>query len=92
MPVLLLGSCFAENIGNAMLQRRFPVRVNPFGTVYNPLSVAQSLERLRSAQPFNDHGKSFCRKSPLSVVREGKAHGLKSTGGGKRIYPLRHAQ
>ena len=54
-PVLLLGSCFAENIGNAMLQRHFPVTVNPFGTVYNPLSIAQSIERLRSAQAFNEN-------------------------------------
>ncbi len=51
-PVLFIGSCFAANIGNAMLQRRFPAMVNPFGVVYNPQSVAQSLQRLRSGMPF----------------------------------------
>lgn len=47
-----MGSCFADNIGQIMQQRCFPVTVNPFGTVYNPLSIAQSLLRLQSAQPF----------------------------------------
>ncbi len=49
-----MGSCFADNIGQALQQRCFPVTVNPFGTVYNPLSVAQSLERLQSAGAFTE--------------------------------------
>ncbi|MDR0729770.1 MAG: GSCFA domain-containing protein [Prevotellaceae bacterium] len=53
-PALLVGSCFVTHIGEAMRQRRFPVTVNPFGTVYNPCSVAQSLRRLRTGQPFGD--------------------------------------
>ncbi len=50
----MIGSCFADNIGQAMRQRCFPVTVNPFGTVYNPLSIAQSLQRLHTAQPFTE--------------------------------------
>ena len=49
-----MGSCFADNIGQIMQQCCFPVTVNPFGTVYNPLSIAQSLQRLQSAQPFTE--------------------------------------
>jgi len=49
-----MGSCFADNIGQIMQQHCFPVSVNPFGTVYNPLSIAQSLLRLQSAQPFTE--------------------------------------
>ncbi|MDR1680918.1 MAG: GSCFA domain-containing protein [Prevotellaceae bacterium] len=58
-PALFIGSCFAAYIGEALQQRRLPVTVNPFGTVYNPLSVAQSLQRLRSARPFDD-GELIC--------------------------------
>ena len=50
--LLLMGSCFAGHIGDALLQRRFKATVNPFGVVYNPLSLAQSLLRLQRATPF----------------------------------------
>jgi hypothetical protein len=50
--LLLMGSCFAGHIGDALLQRRFKATVNPFGVVYNPLSLAQSLLRLQSGKPF----------------------------------------
>ena len=42
--ILLLGSCFADSIGQMMAQRSLQVTVNPFGTLYNPLSIAQALQ------------------------------------------------
>jgi hypothetical protein len=53
--LLLVGSCFADHIGNALLQRRFRATVNPFGTVYNPLSIVKSLQRLHSGEPFTSN-------------------------------------
>ncbi|MDR2449326.1 MAG: GSCFA domain-containing protein [Prevotellaceae bacterium] len=50
--LLLMGACFVGHIGDALSQRRFKATVNPFGVVYNPLSLAQSLLRLQSATPF----------------------------------------
>lgn len=50
--VLVLGSCFADNIGTLMKDCGFDVLVNPFGTLYNPVSVLQAIERLSSASPF----------------------------------------
>jgi hypothetical protein len=44
--ILLLGSCFTENIGSMLKRYRFPVTVNPFGTIFNPASVAKCLEAL----------------------------------------------
>ena len=43
--VVLLGSCFADNIGRRMQEAKFNVLVNPFGTLYNPMSIAWILER-----------------------------------------------
>lgn len=51
-PILLLGSCFAENIGEKLLYYRFPADVNPFGIIYNPVSVANALELLLENRPF----------------------------------------
>ncbi len=44
--MVLIGSCFAENIGNKLMESRFSVDCNPCGIVYNPESVALVLERL----------------------------------------------
>lgn len=45
-PVVCIGSCFAEHIGNKLLQNGFYVALNPNGIVYNPLSICTSLNRL----------------------------------------------
>ena len=41
--ILLVGSCFADSIGQMMAQRELNVTCNPFGTLYNPLSIAQAI-------------------------------------------------
>lgn len=73
-PVLLIGSCFTENIGRRMTERLFQVVINPFGVVYNPLSVKRSLDliiTLKTYQPddlvlFNDEWISWDHHSSFS--------------------------
>ena len=43
--IMLIGSCFTENMGQRMQSLRFDVCVNPFGILYNPLSMAEALGR-----------------------------------------------
>lgn len=43
---LFMGSCFTENIGNKMAALLYDVDINPFGILYNPVSVANGLEFL----------------------------------------------
>ena len=52
--ILVLGSCFADNIGQKMVQAGFCVMVNPFGTLYNPVSVNNALLRLESGEHFTE--------------------------------------
>jgi len=42
--VLLTGSCFTENIGTKLKQFKFGVLENPNGILFNPVSIAQSLQ------------------------------------------------
>ncbi|WP_162055750.1 GSCFA domain-containing protein [Pontibacter pamirensis] len=42
--VLTIGSCFAEVIGSKLKQNKVDVLVNPFGTIFNPLSVCLLLQ------------------------------------------------
>lgn len=51
-PVVLIGSCFAENIGHRMKEARFPVDMNPFGILYNPASVSRAVRRLLDPEPY----------------------------------------
>ena len=50
--VLAIGSCFADQIGGRLLHAGFDACVNPFGTLYNPLSLAGALSRLCDGHPF----------------------------------------
>ncbi|MDH6312340.1 hypothetical protein M2137_001110 [Parabacteroides sp. PFB2-10] len=44
--IMLLGSCFTENIGKRLVDNKFQTDINPFGILYNPASVAQAIRRL----------------------------------------------
>lgn len=44
--IMLFGSCFAENVGRLLVENKFRCDVNPFGILYNPLSIAGALEQL----------------------------------------------
>ncbi len=51
--LVILGSCFADNMGQKMVDLGFDVCLNPFGTLYNPVSVCNSVARLTSGIPFS---------------------------------------
>jgi hypothetical protein len=50
--ILSLGSCFSENIGTKLTYYKFPAIINPFGILYNPESIASSLEFLIENRKF----------------------------------------
>ena len=50
--VAVLGSCLADNLGEKFSRGGFRTCANPFGALYNPLSLRSAVLRLRSAAPF----------------------------------------
>lgn len=50
--VLLMGSCFAENVGGLLLENKFSCDVNPFGILYNPLSIAKALRQMLDGKVY----------------------------------------
>ena len=52
--IMLFGSCFAENIGNLLLANKFRCDVNPFGILYNPLSIVEALWQILSHQTYTE--------------------------------------
>ncbi len=50
--VFALGSCFAESISERLRRAKFSVTTNPFGVLFNPLSIARAIERLADTRAF----------------------------------------
>ena len=48
------GSCFADNISAQFSSRKFQVLSNPFGTVYNPVSLAAQVKAVAEGRVFGD--------------------------------------
>ena len=46
--LLFVGSCFAANIGQHFCDYQFRAVVNPFGVMYNPVSILHTLHRMFS--------------------------------------------
>ena len=44
--LLFVGSCFADNIGKRFAEEQFAATINPYGVMYNPVSVLHTVERL----------------------------------------------
>ena len=42
-PVMLVGSCFTEHIGNRLQDQKFSVMQNPNGILFDPISVCSSI-------------------------------------------------
>jgi hypothetical protein len=49
---IFMGSCFTENVGNRMAVLKYVVDINPFGILYNPISVANGLKILMQQREF----------------------------------------
>lgn len=56
--LLVMGSCFAEHIGGRLEQMKFRTVVNPYGVLYNPLSISEALARLVDCRLFA--GEELC--------------------------------
>jgi lysophospholipase L1-like esterase len=51
----LTGSCFATNIGEKLKENKIPGLHNPTGILYNPLSIANSLETALSGRTIKEN-------------------------------------
>jgi hypothetical protein len=54
--ILSLGSCFAQTIGQKMKEAKFDVLINPFGTIFHPLNLADLLDHALFGDPLDEQG------------------------------------
>ena len=49
--ILFVGSCFADNIGQRFVENKFLATVNPYGVMYNPVSILHTVMRTSDTFP-----------------------------------------
>ena len=82
--LLFIGSCFSEHIADKLHQLQFNVSSNPFGILFNPISIATSISRIIHKHLFTDkdvfekNGLWFCLEISTKIFAETK-EGLVST-------------
>ncbi len=52
-PIVLLGSCFTDEIGQRLENDGFDIVRNPFGPLYNPMSICRCLGRALKRQNYD---------------------------------------
>ncbi len=70
--IALIGSCFTENIGKQLENWKFNIDINPFGIIYNPYSVYNSLEALIENKKFTKDDLNFSNGLWNSFYHHGK--------------------
>ncbi|MBK7131408.1 MAG: GSCFA domain-containing protein [Bacteroidales bacterium] len=82
--VMFIGSCFASSIGSRLEMGKIPVMINPSGTVYNPVSVCNTLDTITSGRELSqsdlynykgtwlsfNHYTDFSSDDPLFVLEK----------------------
>ena len=67
--MLFVGSCFADSIGRRFIADKFRVEVNPFGVMYNPVSILHTVVRT-----------SFVPRVAVFTLGTNRVYVLKETG------------
>ncbi len=52
--LFFLGSCFSVNIGRRFEDRKFNTLINPFGNIYNPVSIFENITRTLNNKEVSD--------------------------------------
>ncbi len=90
--VMFIGSCFAAYMGEQMKIRKMPVMINPAGTVYNPVSVLNTLDAILTSKitsledvyNYNgnwlslNHYTDFSSDDPEALIRKINENNLKA--------------
>lgn len=67
--IISLGSCFSTEMGKRLSDAGYRVTDNPFGVLFNPISIAGSLERLIDPRPFTE--KDVIRRNTNPAPKNG---------------------
>lgn len=70
--LMLLGSCFSDHIGQFFNNLNFTACSNPFGTLFNPISIANALEMSMNPASFGEQYIDFFNEKWISYAHHGR--------------------
>lgn len=76
--MLFVGSCFADNIGRRFKEEKFRAVVNPYGVMYNPVSILHSVSRF--VDSLQSQGASAAPEVCVFTLGTNHVYRLKETG------------
>ena len=59
-PLFFLGSCYSEIVGGRIRDAGHDCSINPLGTLFNPASLARTIELLESCETYEASDLRFC--------------------------------
>lgn len=69
--ILLLGSCFTENISHYLKQYQFKVNNNPFGIIYNPISLFENIRSIAEKRVYTAQDVLLHKELYISLEHHG---------------------
>ncbi|MCD8292492.1 MAG: GSCFA domain-containing protein [Prevotellaceae bacterium] len=69
--ILLMGSCFAQSMGERLLAAKLPCEVNPYGILYNPLSIVTALQEIMAGKTYTQEDLVYDRNLWHSPMHHG---------------------
>lgn len=72
LSIITFGSCFSENIGEKLVKSGFDTLINPFGTLYNPISIANSIDDITNKKSFTPDDLIFHNELWMSLNHHSK--------------------
>lgn len=83
--LLLIGSCFTENIGEKLERSKFKVLQNPNGILFNPVSVAEALTDYIEARQFREEDLFQLNDAWHSWTHHSRFSGIQKEGALEKI-------
>lgn len=69
--IMLLGSCFTSNIGKKLAEAKFCCDMNPYGILYNPLSISFALREIVANKRYTQKDLFFFQERWHSAMHHG---------------------
>jgi hypothetical protein len=69
--IMMIGSCFTDNIGLKLRNFKFNTDQNPFGVLYNPVSIKNGLKILYKKKAFTEKDIRFVNDKWVSFYHHG---------------------
>ncbi|NPD91851.1 GSCFA domain-containing protein [Xylanibacter muris] len=74
IEMLFVGSCFADSLGKRFQEDKFRAKVNPYGVMYNPVSIMHTVERIMTDDT------EFMPETAIFTLGTNHIYRLKETG------------